>query len=432
MTFNAGTNEIPIGFFESIPVNDERRFYKHVNILSENQKSIVTLLNEWFQMPVNDIIIISGSPGSGKSFSVIETLDYTCCCQLRMAYTNKVAYNIRGSTIHSTFTLNWDETSILHKIITDIEKLDEEKPDYIETCIDISNAIRDEMVCHTNPDIVVIDEIGMVPFWLTIQIINYFFSILPKRKLFILIGDEYQLKPVKCKYNIFDTNVLNYRIIYLDDNKRFTSEYKIIIDKMKMFIKQNNPDDFKMFITTTFPVLEDIYDYDLKKCDRVLTYKNETVDKYNQFYIDNLPGSLIVLPIITTEQTTSSVTNKYISHDTSDKWISLKTNCDIIVTKKNAVPNGTFLKFLKYDNVRDILICKMLNSDKANVFITRDKYTGQFPILIRYASTIHRYQGETINDKQILISFDRNEDMHLMYTAFSRVRSLKQIFAVIL
>lgn len=419
MAVNACTNEIPIGFFKSIPLLDVEGFYKHVNSLTEQQKKFPSLLNDWFQSPSDDIIVISGSPGSGKTFSVIETLEYVDTRKLKMAYTAKTACNIGGSTIHSTLHLEWDENSFLHKLITDIQKLDDERKDYKTQCLNLSKELQEHLSCLQNPCIIVIDEVGMISFWLINEIVEYFFSQSPDPKLIVLIGDQFQLRPVDSKYNIFNTKLFQFKMIQFSDNKRFTAEYNFIINKLKELIMEEDEDNFFAYIISTFPILENVYDYELKECHRVLVYTNETAKKYNNFYIETLPGPKIHFP---------KILNNEICH--SD-IITLKKNCDIVVTKNCNVPNGTLLKFIEYDSAKDWLICKNPNRDHI-IRIARNKSTGKFPITVGFATTIHKFQGQTINEPKIIIEFDQCRDMHLIYTALSRVRSMNQIMGVIL
>lgn len=418
MAVDASTNKIPVGFFKSIPLLDIGGFYEHVNTLTEQQRKFPSLLNEWFQSPSNDIIVISGSPGSGKTFTVNETLMYVNSKILKMAYTAKTACNIGGSTIHSVLHLKWDEESFLHKLILDIQKLDDEEEDYKTKCLHLSQMLKKHLSCMENPSIIVIDEIGMISFWLAKVIVDYFFSFTPDPKLMIVTGDEFQLTPVDCKYNIFTMKPFDFKLLQLSDNKRFTPDYNIIINQLKDFMSREEEDEFFIYINSTFPILENVYDLQLKECNRVLVYTNDTAKKYNNFYIENLPGPKIIFPKI--------INNKIYHNDV----ITLKKNCDVVVTRNCIVPNGTLLKFIEYNSDNDLLICQ--NPTRQNIIrIGRNHFMGNFPINVGFATTIHKFQGQTINEPKILIEFDQSRDMHLIYTALSRVRSMDQILGII-
>lgn len=419
MAINTSTNKIPVGFFKSIPLLDIGGFYEHVNTLTEKQKNFPSLLNDWFESPSNDIIVVSGSPGSGKTFTVNETLMYVDTQILKMAYTAKTACNIGGSTIHSTLHLGWDEDSFLHKLISDIKKIDDEDVDYKTKCLNLSQMLQGYLTCMENPSIIVIDEVGMISFWLTNEIVKYFFSTTPNPKLIIMMGDQFQLTPVDCKYNIFNMKPFQFKLLQLSDNKRFTADYNVIINKLKDLMSHEDEDEFFTCIHQTFPILENVYDYQLKECNRVLVYTNETAKKYNNFYIENLPGPKIHFPKI--------INNKVYRND----FITLKKNCDVVVTRNCIVPNGTLLKFIEYNRDYDVLICK--NPNTCNfINISRNNFTGNFPLTVGFATTIHKFQGQTINEPKIFIEFDQCKDMHLIYTALSRVRSINQIIGIIL
>lgn len=418
MAIDASTNEIPVGFFKSIPLLDIRGFYEHVNILTKQQKKFPSLLNDWFQSPSNDIIVVSGSPGSGKTFTVNETLMYVDTDILKMAYTAKTACNIGGATIHSVLHLQWDEVSFLHKLIAEIQQLDDEDEDYQAKCLHLSQTLQEHLVCLENPRIIVIDEIGMLSFWFVKVIVDYFFAITKDPKLFIFTGDEFQLLPVDCKYNIFNMKPFDFKLLPLSDNKRFTPDYNIIINQLKDFMSQEDEQAFFDYLQNTFPVLENVYDYQLKECHRVLVYTNDTAKRYNNFYIENLPGPKIHFPKI--------INNKIYPKDV----ITLKKNCDVVVTRNCNVPNGTLLKFIGYNRNHDLLICQHPN--KYNIVrIGRNQFIGNFPISVGFATTIHKFQGQTINEPKILIELDQCRDLHLIYTAVSRVRSMNQIMGII-
>lgn len=411
MGFRAKTNETSIGFFESIRTWNDTRFYKHVNTLSENQRRFLTLLNAWFKSKLNDIILISGSPGSGKTYLVNETLKHVNANILKMAPTAKIALKIGGLTIHSALRINFSESSLFKKIISDIEKLDDEDDDYIIKSLNISKEVRKCMQCYQNPAIILIEEIGMIPFWLVYEIFQYFSCNPPK--LFIFVGDKHQLKPVKCNFNIFNTKILDFKNIYLEDNKRFTTDYNSIINCMKNLMDQGDELRFFNYINETYPILNDVNECTLKECNRVLVHTNETAEKYNNFYIETLPGPKIIIPKI--------VNGTVYTQDN----ITLKKNCDIFITQNCVVPNGTFLNFISHDLEKDVLVCKYSNS---SVYVARGKF-GQFPVTVGFASTIHKFQGETISEN-LLIDFDKSVEMNLIYTALSRVRSMDQILGV--
>lgn len=411
MSFRAKTNETPVGFFKSIRTWNDTRFYKHVNTLSENQKSFLTLLNAWFESNSNDIILISGSPGTGKTYLVNETLKHVNANILKLAPTAKIALKIGGLTIHSALRIDFSESSLFTKINSDIEKLDDEDDDYISKCLNISKGVRKCIQCFQNPAIVVMEENGMVPFWLTFEIIEYF-SLKPP-KLFILVGDEHQLKPVKCNFNIFNTKILDLKKIHLEDNKRFTAAYNSIINCMKKLMSRGDESEFFNYIIKTYPILDDVNECTLKECSRVLVHTNETAEKYNNFYIETLPGPKIIIPKI--------IDGTVYTQDN----IILKKNCDIFITQNCVVPNGTFLNFISHDLEKDVLVCKYSNS---TICVARGKF-GQFPVTVAFASTIHKFQGETINEN-VLIDFDKSTEMNLIYTALSRVRSMDQILGV--
>ncbi|GFQ75366.1 uncharacterized protein TNCT_229681 [Trichonephila clavata] len=399
--------------FESIELTDAIGFNKHINTLSNSQNIFVDMLNEWFKEKKNTIILISGSPGSGKTYTVIETVEYLNVKVLKMAPTCRLAKNINGYTVHKAMKLNWLPNSVLQNIIDKIAKL-EMNDDYIQTCLEISKPIFEtELCCSCTPNIVVIDEIGMIPFWLIYHIIAYFFKTSPV--LIIALGDKDQLRPVNCDYNIFNVTFsdIDIKQLSLKENKRFTNEYFVIINTLKKLM--SNPEEMFKYIELTYPMIKYITESLIKDCSKILVYKNKTAQQYNNNYLDLLNGPDIYLPQI------------YNNQIVENNYIRVKNNCDVIVTETNELPNGSSLKFLYYNNVSDEIVCKYYTKE---VNLSRSKRNGMFPIAVAFATTIHKYQGDTINEK-IIIDFDHSDNVHLIYTALSRVRSMNQIIGIL-
>lgn len=388
-------------------------FDKHVTTLSESQQAFPYLLDEWIKHPEQMVVIVAGGPGSGKTYTVTSCLDRINVPQLRMAPTARVAQRIGGSTIHSALRLNWSKGSVLSQLEKELQH--ETNSD---VCIKKSAVLLSEFNSYA-PDIVVIDEIGMVSFWLVHWIIQYFFSH-ERPLLFIVMGDPNQLRPVKASDNVFGIP-LHYQIKRIDlyESKRFTPDYLPIIEKLRKYVDDHDETGCFTYICSYFPVVEEINSDILKKCTRALVYLNSTVESYNKFYLKRLiKGEKICLKRKPFDNIHS---------------IDVKTGCLIFVTQNTMVAkNGTPLIFLKFVESEkcDYVECKHLDSDDV-VKLYRNQY-GDFPIVVGFAGTIHKFQGDTMDDAAIAINFNGNRDLHLVYTALSRVRSMKQIVAIAL
>ena len=403
--------------FKFIPLLDSTGFNKHVNNLIGQQKDFVYLLDKCFEKQENIVIRISGCAGTGKTFTAINTCNFLNCQVLKLTPTNELATQINGYTIHSALKLQWQPGSVLDTIANEIEKL-EYDPEYLSKSLTLSQDIcLYELNCFYNPNVVIIDEVGMIPFWLVYQIIQYFFQNFSPI-IIVVMGDCYQLRPVRCNFNIFNAPMPDITFHDLDlseSNKRFEPSYKIIMDKLVNLIKlgecQNNFEGVYNFVRNTFHQIDYMNEDLINKAAQILVYKNATVDLYHQQYLSF--GSKVHLPQL--------INGCVIFEDV----ITLKPNCKIITTQKTHLLKGTRLIFLSYYPEEDSLVC-LLNNEKE--FITRKD--GQFPISLSYATTVHKFQGRTI-ENDIIIDFDYNNDVYFMYTALSRVRSIHQIIGVL-
>ncbi|GBN28162.1 hypothetical protein AVEN_222901-1 [Araneus ventricosus] len=409
---------------------DEAGFDKHVeHSLTPSQRTFASLLKDWLARPRNEIILISGGPGTGKTYVVQTCLSFVRnAIQVRMAYAARIANEIEGRTIHSTMQLDWKPGSVLSGIEKDLENEVD-----VAKCLERSAELKEVMHCLKKPSIVIVDEIGMIPFWLLYWIIRYFFD---KKKpvLFIGMGDWHQLRPVKSAYNMFGVDCLDkefetYRI-ELVESKRFYPMYESVIERLKGFVNTGDEEGLIDYVRETFPVVDDIDGSLLARCTMALAYRNDTVNLYNKYYIQKM---------ISGKRTRIREYNFEEEKPIMDSFIEVKPNCKILVTENGNldVNNGTQLLFKRYDEVRDVLECESLKIPGKIVIIERNKSLhnirkAKFPITLGFAATIHKFQGFTIDDEAIVINFNSCRDLNLIYTALSRVKTMEQILAITL
>lgn len=421
ITLQARADGITPWIFKFIPLIDATRFNEHFQKLEKKQQEFIFLLDECLKEKKNCVISVSGCAGAGKTFTVVETCKLLKLSVMRMAPTNSLASQIGGTTIHSGLGLSWGGDSELAEVTKNIQSLDAMNDDYIFKSLTLSQSICEkELYCPLKPDMVIIDEVGMIPFWLTYQIIQYFFKHF-NPVIIVLMGDKYQLRPVECHMNIFNAILPNISLREIDlstVNKRFDSSYNDIINQLMNFIRLGERTmEFNQafdFIRKTFKVIDYMTEPLLKETKSVLAYKNATVNRYNEQYL-NLDGKKVKLVMIVDDKVFP------------DKYVVLKQDCDIFITQRTMYPKGTRLKFRFYDSNSDKLVCEYLNSV---VTISRCPCSGMFPVQLGFACTIHKYQGSTI-DHSVIIDFDYCSDVYLMYTALSRVRSLSQVIGVL-
>lgn len=402
---------------QDVPSYDIDGFNKHYLTLTSLQQQFAQLIVDWIESPRKMMIMLSGGPGTGKTFVVNETLKYFNVKQLRMAFTARAAQAIHGQTIHSTLKLNWSPDSVYHHL----EKILVDEND-VNVCIAKSRDLLAQFSYNGyKPDIIVVDEISMINGWMMYWIIRYFMDQKDTRTLFIVMGDRNQLSPVKSIHNLFSvTNLTELYKVYpinLLQSKRFTPEYEIIINKLRTFVDEQNETDLYTFLEKNFPIVKNIDASLLKRANRAMAFKNITVNTYNNFYIQNmLPGKIIRLYSIKEGEIVKT------------KYIDIKPNCPIFINQNGMFLNGTQLIFLKYIAEKDELEC--INPENEEIVFVPRNAKGFFPIDVAFAGTVHKFQGQTIDFEKILINFDEHKNLNLVYTALSRVRDKSQILAV--
>lgn len=387
-------------------------YHEHVQTLTESQKAFPYLLDDWIKQPRNMKVIVAGGPGTGKSYTVISCLDHVDIVQLRMAPTARVAQKMNGFTIHSAMKLAWGPKSQLQKLEKElIEEQDK------EVCLKKSAVLMNEFNCPYQPDIVVIDEVGMIAFWLLEWIFEYFFT-RPNPILFIVMGDPNQLRPVKSLHNVFTAGVeAETKFIHLRESKRFEKEYGEVIKQLSKYVDDKDETGMFTFLCGHYPVVDNIDTTILKKCTRALAYLKSSVESYNDFYLKHLISG----PKYRLWRKNERVGNNH---------VDVKEGCLIFLIQNgvSTATNGTPLKFTRYNQETDAIECEnVLNGDV--VVIKRNLY-GDFPITVGFAGTIHKFQGDTMDDTAIAINFNGSRDLNLVYTALSRVRSMSQIVAI--
>lgn len=395
---------------ESTPLTlDDAGLKEHRLSLTESQDRFVRLVKAWIQYPCKLLAIVSGGPGTGKSYVVKRTLDFVNAPQLRMSFTARSAQAIGGRTIHSALQLNYKG------LCRQIEKSLENESDLV-AAIDASKKIQGEFTYTEDPMIVVVDEVSMISGWLMYWIVLFFMERTKLPLLFIAIGDRHQLNPVKSPHNLFSFDFSEkrwlVRSIPLLENKRFTDDYGDLVDQLRRFVDTDDETGMIDYIHQHFPICEDITGSQLAQADRAMAAKNDRVDTFNAYYLhDMMQGPEIEI---------------------QDNLV-LKPGCIVYVTRNgfSTASNGTELLFTRLCKYKGRLICADPKT-RETVEVRREKASKKFPVVLGFAATIHKFQGDTIDNAKIVIHFDGNRNLNLMYTALSRVRHKAQILAVVL
>lgn len=388
---------------------EDVRFSKHILTLTESQATFAKLVAAWSRDPKKSLLIVSGGPGTGKSHVVKKTLDFLMTEQCRLSYTARSAQAIGGQTIHSALRLNFRGRC------QELEKELENEMDLV-TSIKASEDILKEFTYTKNPYVVMVDEVSMINAWLMYWIIRFFMDRTDLPLLFITIGDPHQLNPVKCAYNLFSIDFRRkewlIQKVHLKENKRFTPEYGDMIETLRSFVDSDDEPGLFAFLCEHFPVCDSIEGTQLKQANRAMAAKNDRVNTFNAYYIKNMVKG----PAI-------EIQSKLV----------LKPGCIVMVTKNgcSSVKNGTELKFIRFCKYTERVICTDPKT-KEEVSVRKDSESNKFPLALGFAATIHKFQGDTIDNAKIVIHFDGNRNLNLAYTALSRVRRKDQILAIAL
>lgn len=378
---------------------------KHYLTLTKSQRGFVGLLIDWIKTPRKLLVVVSGGPGTGKSYVVKNTLDCVKAVQLRMSFTARSAVAIGGRTIHSTLGLKVDDPC------ADMERSLENETDLLKS-IEQSREIASSFRCNVHPHVIVVDEISMIKAWFIYWLIDFFMNRTDSPLFFVCMGDPHQLTPIKSIHNLFSITFseTKYEIckIHLIESKRFEPEYGKLINALRKFVDENDVTGMFDLIRKCFPVVEDIDHLLLMRADRAMACKKETVKTYNKFYLKSKIGGPEIL----------------IRPD-----LVLKPGCLVFVTKNGCsqVNNGTQLIFRNY--ISDVAMCRDPKTN-SEIKVKRDYVNGKFPLELGFAGTIHKYQGDTIDESKIVINFNESKNPNLVYTALSRVRQMEQILAI--
>lgn len=131
---------------------DSTRFDKHCLTLTPSQHKFASLVQNCLKDPRKMLVMISGGPGTGKTYTVSNLSECIHVKQLRMAFTARTAHAIKGRTVHSTVKLDWGPGSILKRLLKELE----EEQD-VQVCIEKSRLILDEFSCDVDPFIIIVD-----------------------------------------------------------------------------------------------------------------------------------------------------------------------------------------------------------------------------------------------------------------------------------
>jgi exodeoxyribonuclease V alpha subunit len=447
------TEKILIDCLESKMIKSNKDPSLENNLSDEQKKSVLRAIN-------NNISIISGPPGSGKTTiikSLINNLNTSMTFILAPTGTagerikKDIATNdwfIEIYTLHSflyKIIKNITSTDYIKKItigtygITDFSVLSEKdikKCDFNKNGKDIIHFRNgyDDLYASTNIDsiTIIIDEMSMVGLRLFNEFLNAMVSRNIKFKL-VLIGDVNQLPSIDAgnmlydliECNKFKTTILK-KVYRQDDGLLKDSAYNILTGKSIKF------DD------------NSIIHINIDDTSKIISKLNNILSEHNIKH----ENSAILIPVNTGEYGVNNINKelqKYYNPTTTDNPILFRTAKyefkinDKLINITNDydkdIYNGTILYLIESqiddngdeDLIQDTinkkeLIYKCKNTNNNNIIsLTKEDFNN---INLAYAMTIHKSQGKEYDTVIIIMTSSMHKmlSINLLYTAVTRAK----------
>ena len=468
----------------------DKDYFNQIRLLNKSQREFYTHIIQSLENDQDTILhlFLSGGAGVGKSVlitAIYQTLlrklcskageDPNCLKILLLAPTGKAAFNIGGQTLHSVFKLPTHNMS-------QFKHLD-------------ASTLNTQQVRYKDVQFIIIDEISMVGARMFSYINTRLQHYKHNDKLFggvsiILVGDLYQLKPIKdtwifntvgpSKYlqtNLFMDNFLIHELTQImrqkDDlefaellNKIRTYENKqnINLDMIKNRITtiENCPPSAVRLYTTNrfvkaynekqFQKISPINRTEIKALDsisaelpenvkkRILrTVKNE--EEYPQTETYGLATILKVgvglkYDITINIDTEDGLTNgascilEYIDKREQNLTNNMPSILWIQLPEQKMGKNmRKTYKHLYNENIKNTWTPIMVVS--RNFFYKTSSKTiainrVQFPLTLSSAKTIHKSQGSTLDE--VVVDMSGTVQRHCHYVAFSRVTKITGLY----
>jgi hypothetical protein len=365
----------------------------HSNLKSSNQ------WNEILDCAIlNNGLFIDGRAGTGKSYIIhkgIESKILNADKKYRLAFTNKAARNIDGTTIHKILKINKNNKSN-------------------GKCISMT---------YKGKCIICIDEIGMISLnlWKKLLLLKE----TNRELIFILLGDQRQCKPIE------DLNIDYFNSIILKSLVNF--------NKCELTERQRYDENLWNFLENYYEngITGKLKHSKLQRRDmktsKMICYYNKTRDGINDLCMEYLkPENCLYLPYERKkdEDGNDDITDKaksaYIYIDLPIMCIKNNKEFDIINTDEFKVKNL---------NDEEIILTNLYTNNE--LIIKHTDFHKNF--VVNYISTTHKLQGSTITEKLYIFDWycrygegitGLQADKHVGYTALSRVKSLDQIYIV--
>lgn len=361
----------------------------------------------------NDNLFLTGSAGTGKSFTINKIVEYLIDNNIQYgltALTGCAASLIKGQTIHSYLNLG------INKSLNEIYK-------------DISTKYISKLKSLKSLKSLIIDEISMMSNEL-LELIDSLFKMIKSNVLpfggiqVIMVGDFHQLPPVKGNY-CFTSPIW-------DELKMNTIVLTELIRQKDDLVLQELLEELRngKISKKSYELLESLkdktFDNDIKPTK--LFPINTNVDKINEREFNKL------VKLNNNQTKTYKAYSKYKNDNISNFDICLTLNAQIMVIRnidvENHIVNGT--RGIVVGLLDNIVIIKDIKGIIHHIKYYTDininnKIINSFmPLKLAYAISIHKSQGSSID----CLELDLGDDIFVSgqtYTALSRATNINNI-----
>jgi ATP-dependent exoDNAse (exonuclease V) alpha subunit len=366
-------------------------------------------------------IFITGQPGSGKTYLTNKIINFINIIDIYnvgiTASTGIASKLINGKTIHSWSGLNYFK-----------EELD---IDYYIKQIENNKYVMNR-IKKTN--ILIIDEVSLLSAKF-IEILDLLLKYVKKSEQYfgnikvIMVGDFYQLPPVQGKM-AFESEIWN-KIFDIQIN--LTSNYRTkdnklinILSKIRQNLPLDNNDNellkSKVSTNIVYPTLVSLRvqadKINKKEMDKLDTKTMEYSAIYNkeEYKKDILKYS----PLEDKLTLKIGVPVIYLINNNSCKIYngSVGTVVDFVNGNPKVKFNQTIIEIEKY-TFRDTQSV-IINNQKVDLEMT------QYPLLLAFAITIHRSQGQTLSQASVILDKSIFENGQA-YVALSRLQTIDNL-----
>jgi len=361
----------------------------------------------------NDNLFLSGSAGTGKSFTIKNIVEYLEENKINYgltALTGCAASLINGQTLHSYLLLG------INKSLIDIYN-------------DLSRKFIPKFKSLKSLNTLIIDEISMMSNEL-LELIDELFKMIKSNTLpfggiqVIMVGDFHQLPPIKGNYCFTSPSwdALNMNNVILTDLIRQKDD--LVLQEILEELRTGKMSDKTFEILKSLNKTKFIGDIKPTKLFPV----NNNVDKINNKEFQKL------VKINEGNTTTYKAMANYKVDNIDNFDICLTLNAQIMVIRnlsvENHLVNGT--RGVVIGLLDKCVIIKDMNDNIHNINyytdLTKNKknYISFMPLKLAYAISIHKSQGSSID----CLELDLGDDIFVAgqtYTALSRATNIKNI-----